>query len=302
MRIFNKKTLTALAGSCLVAMSAAAMDLPTEAIPAQPFDKELAAQVPESIRSAGRIRNAVTGSFSPYSITLADRTIVGAATDLATAIGQMLGLKIEYFKNPSFSGTLMGIKAGRYDANLEPAGDYPEREKLYDFVDFAKEYVVFAVKAGNPKNVNGLEDTCGLRVSVMAGGSAERVIKTQSDRCVKSGKAPVEVLAFDGQAAPAMALSSGRADAFFSSQAPLSYFVKQSNGKLQLAAVGKRNGFGDIYQGATVSKGDPMGPVLLKCYQKLFANGTYEKIMRKWGLENNLLKEPGINLGGKAKK
>lgn len=45
-----------------------------------------------------------------------------------------------------------------------------------------------------------------------------------------------------------------------------------------------------------------MGPVLLKCYQKLFANGTYEKIMRKWGLENNLLKEPGINLGGKAKK
>ena len=77
MRIFNKKTLTALAGSCLVAMSAAAMDLPTEAIPAQPFDKELAAQVPESIRSAGRIRNAVTGSFSPYSITLADRTDAG---------------------------------------------------------------------------------------------------------------------------------------------------------------------------------------------------------------------------------
>ena len=302
MKILRNKTLLTFVGVCFAAMSATAMDLPSEAIEAQPFDKELASQVPEAIRTSGRIRNAVTGSFSPYSITLADRSIVGAATDLSTAIGQMLGLKIEYFKNPSFSGTLMGIKAGRYDANLEPAGDYPDREKLYDFVDFAREYVIFAVKAGNPKKVNDLADTCGLKVSVMAGGSAERVIKTQSEKCVKEGKAPVEVLAFDGQAAPAMALSSGRADAFFSSQAPLSYFVKQSNGRLELAAVGKSNGFGTIYQGATVNKDDPMGPVLLKCYQKLFANGTYEKIMRKWGLENNLLKEPGINLGGKAKK
>ena len=69
-----------------------------------------------------------------------------------------------------------------------------------------------------------------------------------------------------------------------------------------MAAVGKSNGFGTIYQGATVNKGSPMGPVLLKCYQKLFANGTYEKIMRKWGLEKNRLSEPGNNLGGKAKK
>ena len=144
MKILRNKTLLTFVGACLAAMSAAAMDLPSEAIEAQPFDRELAAQVPEAIRTSGRIRNAVTGSFSPYSITLADRSIVGAATDLSTAIGQMLGLKIEYFKNPSFSGTLMGIKAGRYDANLEPAGDYPDREKLYDFVDFAREYVIFA--------------------------------------------------------------------------------------------------------------------------------------------------------------
>jgi polar amino acid transport system substrate-binding protein len=26
-------------------------------------------------------------------------------------------------------------------------------------------------------------------------------------------------------------------------------------------------------------------------------NGTYAEIMKKWGLENNMIKEPGINQG-----
>ena len=76
MKIFRNKTLLTFVGVCFAAMSATAMDLPSEAIEAQPFDKELASQVPEAIRTSGRIRNAVTGSFSPYSITLPDRSIV----------------------------------------------------------------------------------------------------------------------------------------------------------------------------------------------------------------------------------
>ncbi len=31
-------------------------------------------------------------------------------------------------------------------------------------------------------------------------------------------------------------------------------------------------------------------------------NGTYASIMKKWGLENNMIKEPGINLAGQDGK
>ncbi|WP_303163270.1 transporter substrate-binding domain-containing protein, partial [uncultured Sutterella sp.] len=170
-----------------------------------------------------------------------------------------------------------------------------------DFVDYVQEFVVFAVKKGNPHNIRSIADTCGLRVSVMAAGSAERVIKKQSEVCVKEGKKPVTVLSFEGQAAPTMALSSGRADAFFSSQAPLTYFVSQSGGKLELAAVGEKNGFSDIFQGAVLPKGSALTPVILEGMKVLFKNGTYQAVLDKWNLTYNKLEAPGINLATQKK-
>lgn len=103
-------------------------------------------------------------------------------------------------------------------------------------------------------------------------------------------------MSFEGQAAPFLPCAPGRADAFFSSQAPLSHFVGKDAAHLELAAVGRSNGFGDLYQGAVVAKGSPLGPVLVKVFEKLHANGTYDMIMDKWGLENNKLARPGLNL------
>jgi polar amino acid transport system substrate-binding protein len=79
----------------------------------------------------------------------------------------------------------------------------------------------------------------------------------------------------------------------------LTYFVQQSNGQLELAAVGQANGFDDLFQGTVVPKDSPLGPVILEAYKKLYENGTYAAIMKKWGLANNMLKTPGINLAGK---
>lgn len=265
-------------------------------IPVQKTDPALNARLPAAVKEAGVIKNCVIGSFSPYTITRADKSIEGAAMDITKALGEVLGVKIETTKIAGHSATMLGLKSGRFDVSIEPVGDYPDREANYDFIDYVREFVVFAVKKGNPKNIQSLADTCGLKVSVMAAGSAERVIKEQSKVCVKEGRKPVTVLSFEGQAAPAMALTSGRADAFFSSQAPLTYFVSQSGGKLELAAVGKKNGFSDIWQGAVVMKGNPLGPVLLDGMKVLFENGTYKAVMEKWNLGYNQLEAPGMNL------
>lgn len=288
---FNFRAAALAAVLAVTSLSAAAAE-----IPAQKLDPALNARLPEAIKAAGVIKNCVIGSFSPYTITRADKSIEGAAMDITKALSEVLGVKIETTKIAGHSATMLGLKSGRYDVSTEPVGDYPDREANYDFVDYVREFVVFAVKKGNPHNIRSLADTCGLKVSVMAAGSAERVIKEQSKVCVKEGKKPVTVLSFEGQAAPAMALSSGRADAFFSSQAPLTYFVAQSGGKLELAAVGQKNGFDDIYQGAVVMKGNPLAPVLLDALKVLFENGTYKAVMEKWNLDYNQLEAPGLNL------
>ena len=286
--------MKSLAAASLVLFAGAAL---AADIPVQKLDPALHAKLPASIQKSGVIRDVVNGSFPPYSIIEPDKSVGGALKDFSKALSEILGVKIEHTSVSTLSAALLGLQSGRYNVSIGPIGDYPNREGKNDFVDYVQEYVVFAVKAGNPLKINGLEDTCGKRISAMAGGSAERVIKKQSALCEKEGKKPVTVMSFDTQTTSALAVRSGRADAFFSSQAPLSYFVSKNKGYLELAAVGKKNGFNDIYQGAALAKDSPLTPVILGAFEVMFKNGTYKAIMEKHNLHNNITKKPGKNLG-----
>lgn len=275
---------------------------PDARIPVQKMDTRLHAMLPANIRAAGEIVSVNNGSFPPYTIVIDTHTMEGASADLATALGQVLGIRIRNETVSGFSAELAGIQSGRFQMSIGPAGDFPTREKTHDFIDFVQEFVVFAVPKGNPDGIEGLASTCGKRIAVMAGGSAERVIEAQAALCKKDGKPALQVQSFTDQPTSILAVRSHRSDAFFSSQAPLTYFVQKSNGQLQLAGTGQPNGFHNLYQGSIVAKGSPLGPVILAGFKELFDNGTYAAIMRKWGLEGNMLKEPGMNLAGQAEK
>lgn len=138
----------------------------------------------------------------------------GATADFAKAVGEILGLKVVHTPLQGLSAVLLGIRSGRYDVSIAPVGDFPDREEQNDFIDYVQEYVVFAVAKGNPKKVNDISDTCGLRVSVMAAGP--RAHDQEAERGLRQGgpaRRHDHELRRAGGAAPCC--SFGRADAFF---------------------------------------------------------------------------------------
>ena len=265
-------------------------------IPKQKVNEELRAKLPAKNLESGKLISVNGGSFPPYIIAKSNTDIDGASEEFSQAISELLGLKIEHLTVSGLAAELSGVNSGRYDLSIGPVGDYPSRQGANDFIDYVQEFVVFAVKKGNPENITNLDETCGKRISVMAAGSAEKVIKQQSEVCIKDGKSAVNVLSFADQPTAILSVRSNRADAFFSSQAPLTYFVQQANGQLELAGIGQKNGFEDIYQGAVVAKNSPLGNILKSAFNELIANGTYEIIMKKWGLENNMVKSVDVNM------
>jgi polar amino acid transport system substrate-binding protein len=291
----NTKTLIRAA---LLAALLGTVPALAQKIPQQQVDQALRAKLPKEILDAGEIVSVNSGSFPPYEIVGDDRTLTGASADLSDALGQLLGITIRHETVSGLAGVLSGIKSGRYQLASGPIGDFPEREQANDFVDYVQEFVVFAVQTGNPTGIKSLDDTCGKKIAVMAAGSAERVIKAQADSCAKAGKPALEVQSYPDQPTSILAVRSNRADAFFSSQAPLTYFVQQSKGQLELAGTGQANGFHNLYQGTVVAKDSPLGQVVLQGYRTLFSNGTYAAVMKKWALEGNMIKAPGLNLAG----
>ena len=291
------KTSTGIAGivfaAGLAGTAAFAQDVE---IPGQTLNEELQAQLPEKILDKGYMTAVNAGSFPPYDFVESSTEVSGASADMTKALGEVLGVEIRHASVAGLPALLSGIGANRFEFAMGPVGDFVSRRESNDFVDWVQEYVVFAVQAGNPKGIEGLETACGARIAVQAGGSAERVITERSVKCEEEGNEAIEVKSYADQPTSILAVRSDRADAFFSSQAPLTYFVQQSDGELELAGVGKSNGFQDLYQGAVVPKDLPLAEVLLGAMQVLHENGAYEAIMTKWGLENNMLDEPGINL------
>jgi polar amino acid transport system substrate-binding protein len=281
------------------ANTSGAADQSGSAVVEQEFDQKLHDRLPDRIKETGTIVAVNTGSFPPYTIVASgDAAMEGATADLSAAISEILGVEIKHETIDGLASVLSGMDAGRYDLDMGPVGDFPEREAQATFVDWVQEYVVFAVQKGNPQGIEDLDTACGTRIAVQAAGSAERVIKEQSETCVAEGKPAIEVQSYKDQPSSILAVQSNRADAFFSSQAPLTYFVEQSDGQLELAGQGKSNGFDDLYQGAVVPKDSELAEVLLEAFTILHENGTYDAVMEQWGLENNKLENPGINLGG----
>ncbi|SDT38447.1 ABC transporter substrate-binding protein [Microlunatus soli] len=259
-------------------------------------DPQLRAMLPADIKKSGKLVSVNSGSFPPYLIVGSDHNTTGASADLLNALGQLWGVKITEKTVDSLPSELTGISSGRYQMAFGPVGDFKERQQSNDFVDYVQEFVVFAVPKGNPKKITGLESACGAKIAAQAGGSAEKVIKDQQKKCAAAGKPKLTVMSFKDQPSSILAVQSGRADAFFSSQAPLTYFVKESGGKLELAGTGQQNGFEDLYQGAVVKKDSPLVPLLQQSLQKLHDNGSYDAIMKKWGLEANMIDKPGKNM------
>ncbi len=170
------------------------------AIPTQTMDPAIHAKLPADIQKSGVMTSVNNGSFPPYEIVTGSNGLDGASADLSHALGEVLGVKIEHASVTGLSGILSGMAAGRYQMGIGPIGDYPDRQAKNDFVDFVKEFVVFGVRKGNPEKINALDDTCGKRIAVMAGGSAEQVIRKQSEVCVKDGKPAVTVQSFSRSA------------------------------------------------------------------------------------------------------
>ncbi|WP_020499456.1 ABC transporter substrate-binding protein [Sciscionella marina] len=273
----------------------------TASVLRQQTDQRLHDRLPAKIKARGSLIAVNNGSFPPYTIAGSDgRALRGVSADLATSLGQLLGIRIENVTVDGLPSQLTGIKAGRYDLTLGPTGDFPKRQKQNDFVDWVKEYVVFAVRKGNPKHIGSIEDTCGLRIAVMSGGSAEDVLREQVKRCAGARKPAPDIQSYKDQPSAVLAVQADRADGFFSSQAPLTYFVNMAGKDLQLAGVGKPNGFDTLYQGAVVPKNGPLRDVLTAAINELVRNGTYGKILSAWKVSHNGLDKAGINLARKS--
>jgi len=254
-------------------------------------DTAIAEQVPAKYRDAGSLSVASDASYPPMEfIKEGTNEIIGADPDLGTALGQVMGLDWK-FSNVPFDSILAGIEADKYDVGMSSFTDTKEREQQVDFVTYLTAGTSFFEKADAPSGVNTLADLCGKKVAVQKGTTQADDAAAQSKKCVKDGKAKVDLLVFPDQNGANNALISGRAQVGMADSPVAAYQVQKTNGDLKLTG----EDYGEAPYGIAVPQNSGLAEPILAALKKLMDGGQYDAILKKWGLSNGAISDPKIN-------
>lgn len=251
-------------------------------------DEAAAALLPDDIASAGKLIIGVDPNYAPNEYKDEAGAPIGWAIELTDAMAAKLGLTTDY-RPSGFDRILPSITGGSYDLGMSSFTDTAEREQQVDFVNYYEAGIQWAQPIGG--NVNP-DDACGLTVSVQATTYEEtEELPAKSKACVDAGKEPINILKFETQDEATNALALGRADAMSADSPITQYAVSQVSDKIELAG----DAFDVAPYGMAVDKGSELAKAVQAALQSLVDDGTYEKILKEWGVEAGGISEITIN-------
>jgi polar amino acid transport system substrate-binding protein len=210
--------------------------------------------------------------------------------DLGKAIGQKLGVELT-FENSAFDGIIPGLKAGRYEAAMSSFTINQERLAEVDMVSYFSAGTSGAVVKGNPENLT-LDTLCGKNVAVQKGTVQVEDLDARSAKCKADGKPEITVQQFQNQTDANLALNSKRVAAMLADSPVVDYAIKKSEGSIeQVGQVYDTAPYGIILPKA---KGD-YAKAVQGAIQALIDDGTYKKILEKWGVQQGGVTKSEVN-------
>ncbi len=246
--------------------------------------------LPEAVAQSGVLRIANTPNYPPLEFRdPASNTLEGFDIDLAGAIAEKLGVKVEWTET-SFSAMLSSLQTGRVDMIMSGMSDLASRHDSATFVDYLRSGPQFFVRQADAASYAGIAMVCGKTVGASRRTSYPQEIAAWSDaNCAGN---PVNFVGTDGSADARTQLKQGRIDVAMQGNETLPYVMDQE--KDTYHPVGEPISF--QYMGMAL-------PVAETAFQQavagaldaLIADGTYGKLLAKWNLADNGVEKAQIN-------
>ncbi|MHA6623523.1 transporter substrate-binding domain-containing protein [Pseudonocardia sp. DLS-67] len=262
------------------------------AVSAVTADPALHDQLPEQVRSSGKIVFAIQ-QHPPYTVLTGDQGS-GPNEDLQNAIAAKLGVEAETaVVGGGLGPVLTGLSAHRYDAAMGPVEVTEERGAQYDLVGYLKAGQGYVVdKAKYPGS--DILALCGQPISFIQGGTIDRFVANLAEYCAANGQQPVTPLPLADTSKAILAVKSGRAAAAGMGSAAAQHAVTQDDSMSMIPQSVEAGG--NYHNSAIVlPKDSGLAPLVVEALRDLMADGTYQSIITKYGLGDGMVDEPTLN-------
>jgi polar amino acid transport system substrate-binding protein len=271
-------------------------DKETPAATAAPlFDK-----LPKKYQDAKVIKVGSDIAYAPMEFMDENNQPAGVDIDIAKELGKVLGVEFK-FENATFDQLVLGMNNGRQDVVISSMTDTKARQQGAtddakggaDFVNYFKAGSAILVQKGNPKNVNTLDDLCGLTVAAQRGTANQDLLKAQQKKC---GDKKIKEFISDQDTDSITQLQTKRADAVITDFPVALYNELEAGGGKLFEVVGDQ--IDAAPYGIAVSKKNPeLRDAIQAAVQKIIDDGAYGDVLKKWKAETGAIEKATINAG-----
>ncbi len=246
-----------------------------------------------ALAAGAPLRAASDVSYAPLEFYSGSHQLRGFDVDLAEALSDKLGTPVS-ISNHTFDDLIPAVKKGSFDLAISALSDTRQREAQVDFIDYMLAGSGMLVPAGNPKHVFELGALCGLRVDVQKGTSQEAALEEQSKRCKDIGLAEIKLSQFPTDDEGFKFFTARNSDVHVTDYPVVAYLAKTNDHKYEVA--GRQ--FALVPYGIAVAKNNPaLRQRVIAAMQAVIAAGTYDALLKKWGLEQGALRSVPVNAG-----
>ncbi|MCZ0989962.1 ABC transporter substrate-binding protein [Streptomyces diastatochromogenes] len=230
------------------------------------------------------------GGTPPGTTYLNDgKTLTGQDVDFTKAVARALGIKLKV-EQASFEAILPALDSGKYDFGASNFGVTDERRKTIDFVTYINDGQGFAARKDSKlSRITDLKQLCGLNVATGAGTTFEATLEDNKHVCTDAGKKAYQVQTYSEQGAIWSSVQQGRSDVVMSTINGLRYAVAHQQGVKFL------NEYHRLDVGFAFKKGTKLAPAFQAAVNELIADGTYDKILNKWGTTGSAIGKSRIS-------
>jgi len=214
----------------------------------------------------------------------------GLEPTILRAAGECLGFSVTY-EPQSFDALIPAMKSGRIQ--LISTGMYATEERAQEisFVTHLTAATAAVLAKGNPKKIEGLEDTCGMKVAAVTGTVENEIQAEQNAKCQAEGKQPAEAATYASNDQAINAVRQGRSDYFLTDAGVAAQVAEQFKDDLEAGFAVPS----DFAFGYGVPKDDKeLLEGLHAALTVFYEDGTLEKAQQEWGFAEEQKLEPAI--------